>query len=55
MAKWTVQVFGRLPDCVTVEAEAQDEAEELALDKVMEDLDFVAELEEIGEEASPNG
>ena len=55
MAKFIVSIFGRLPDTVTVEAVDEDQAEELALDKVMEDLDFVAELEEIGEEASPNG
>jgi hypothetical protein len=55
MAKWTVQVFGRLPDCVTVEAETAEQAEELAFQEVTEDLTFEAELEEEVEEARSNG
>jgi hypothetical protein len=44
--KYTVQIFGELPDCVTVEAEDEDSAIEEATDKIIGDLDLQAELEE---------
>lgn len=46
MAKYIVEVFGHLPDSITVEAESQDEAEEMAADQVWDELNFTAELEE---------
>jgi hypothetical protein len=46
VAKYIVQVFGHLPDSLIVEAESQDEAEQMAADQVWDELNFTAELEE---------
>jgi hypothetical protein len=46
MPKFIVQVFGEVPDCITVEAKDKDAAEEQAWEEVVDLLNFEAELDE---------
>lgn len=48
MPKYEVHIFGKVPDCITVEADDEQSAIEMALETVMDELTFEAELEEEG-------
>jgi hypothetical protein len=43
-----VQIFGKVPDEIEIEAADEDQAIELALEKVIEELDFTPQLTEEG-------
>lgn len=41
--QWCVNIFGKLPDQINVEAATKEAAEEIALQEVLEELNFEAE------------
>lgn len=44
MAKWEVQIFGITPSCLVLEAVSEDAAKAQALECVLDELSFEAEL-----------
>lgn len=46
MPKYCVQIFGKVPDQMEIEAKDEDEALDKAVQAVMDELDFLADLDE---------
>lgn len=46
MAKYCVQIYGKVPDQIEIEAKDEDEAIDKAIQGVMDELDFIADLDE---------